>query len=89
MTINLNKNETKYSSSLLKVRKILGSWEKMGILCGFKSGRGIIKWYKKGSPPRTEHSNKTQYAAILSKATNNRVLEKELKPKNNSLRKAA
>ena len=81
MNKKMNKEDlSDYSKTLLKVEKIVGSFETIGKLCGFNSGRVIYRWFKQGSPPRTEYSGETQYAHILSKQTNGEVSENDLRP---------
>jgi hypothetical protein len=69
-----------YTSSLLKARDILGSYNAIGAVCGGLSGKAVIKWKNNGRPPRTEYTGETDYASLIEAATQNEVKRDDLLP---------
>jgi hypothetical protein len=69
-----------YSLNLQKAKNLLGSYEAVGRACGGLSGKAVIKWHKKGKPPRTEYTGETNYAALIEKATGGEVNREDLLP---------
>jgi len=68
-----------YVKALLKAHEILGSYAKIGAVCGVTT-KAVEKWRNLGKPPRTEYTGETQYAAMISKATKGAVPKKQLLP---------
>jgi hypothetical protein len=68
-----------YSENLTKVKDILGSYDAIGRACGV-SGKAVMKWHKKGKPPRTEYTGETSYADILEKECSGAVKKEGLLP---------
>lgn len=68
-----------YQQNLIRAKKIIGSYQKMAAVCGI-TPKAVNKWYFAGRPPRTEYTGETEYAVLLSKATNGEVSPLDLKP---------
>lgn len=68
-----------YKDNISKVKQILGSYQKIGVVCGV-SGIAVQKWHAAGRPPRTEYTGETDYASAISKAVDNKVSRKDLVP---------
>lgn len=68
-----------YTENLLKAKDILGSFARLGIVCGV-SGIAVLKWSKANRPPRTEYTGETQYAELISVAVNRAISANDLLP---------
>ncbi len=68
-----------YKRNLLRARDLLGSFDAVGSVCGV-SGKAVMKWRDKGSPPRTEYTGETNYAELIEQALNGQVTQHELRP---------
>jgi len=69
-----------YQEKLLEAKRLLGSYKKLGLVCGV-SGNAVMKWCDNNQPPRTEYTGETNYAELISKAVNGRVSKDDLIPK--------
>lgn len=61
-----------YPEKLLEAKDVLGSFAKLGAVCGV-SGNAIMKWYASGKPPRTEYTGETDYAGKIMTAVGQRI----------------
>lgn len=68
-----------YSENLLEAKDILGSFAKVGQLCGV-SGKAVMKWSIAGRPPRTEYTGETNYAELISNAVAGVISKDDLLP---------
>lgn len=76
----MNKAQNELSESALaldEARQILGSFAKVGAVCG-TSGKAVQKWRNAGRLPRTEYSGETDYARRIERATNYKVTVERL-----------
>jgi DNA-binding transcriptional regulator YdaS (Cro superfamily) len=72
-------NDIHVRDSLLRAKKILGSYEAIGRVCGV-SGKAVMKWVAVGRLPRTEYTGETSYSRLISEATNGVITRAELRP---------
>lgn len=70
-----------YTEALEKVKKHpnVGNYNKIAEICGIQRGT-VMHWLTLGKPPFSEYTGKTNYAGLLSKATDGEVSEESLKP---------
>jgi Uncharacterized protein conserved in bacteria, prophage-related len=71
--------KTHIAISILKAKKILGSYDAVGRVCGV-SGKAVMKWVGSGRLPRTEYTGETTYAQAIEHATNGTVTVEDLRP---------
>lgn len=69
-----------YKENLIKARRLLGSYNAVGIVCGGITGKAVMKWRDQGRPPRTEYTGETCYAQMIETATGGEVRASDLLP---------